>query len=441
LVRALLLGGAIVVAAARPVTWADFPGAIHARLERAGVDASAFPGLLERLNRTHAQRVRDGDFDHLVFYVLQSRHFTALPAIEPALSAKAFAAAGRTPEDAKARITAFLKAVDSPDADVRLSYFRTLVEREWPSRRDREPGVLREYARAMKFLYEKEFVAQRGPDPAGAVASLYRSRGFSTDTAVEAGYVVYLGLGMLKTIEPGRRVRRVLIVGPGLDLAPRTGFVDSALPESYQPWAVIDALVGLGLARLDGLDVVAADINPRVVEHLERARSTPPVLHLISGLDLTTKLTLEADYHEYFAQLGRSIGVTRQQAAETKGRLTKLVQVQAPAARVLSAERADIVTERLFGAPFDLVIATNIFPYLDDVELTMALANVAGILAPGGILLHNEPRPGLREIAEAAGLPLQQSRQAPIAIVAGAPPLADTIWLHRRVSAEARGRD
>ena len=115
--------------------------------------------------------------------------------------------------------------------------------------------------------------------------------------------------------------------------------------------------------------------------------------------------------------------------------------MQAPAARALSAERVDIVTERLSGAPFDLVIATNIFPYLDDMELTMALANVAGMLAPGGALLHNEPRPGLREIAEAAGLPLQQSRQAPIATVAGAPPLADTIWLHRRVSAEARGRD
>jgi hypothetical protein len=71
----------------------------------------------------------------------------------------------------------------------------------------------------------------------------------------------------------------------------------------------------------------------------------------------------------------------------------------------------------------------------------MAVANVAGMLSPGGVLLHNEPRPGLRDIAEAAGLPLQQTRQALIATVAGAPPLADTIWLHRRVSGEARGRD
>jgi chemotaxis methyl-accepting protein methylase len=142
-------------------------------------------------------------------------------------------------------------------------------------------------------------------------------------------------------------------------------------------------------------------------------------------------LTLDAGYREYIAQLGHSIGLARR-VADTNGRPSKLVEVQPSAARVLSAERVDIVTERLAAQPFDLVIATNILPYFDDVELTLAVANIAAMLAPGGILLHNEPRPGLREIAEAAGLPLQQARQAPIAAVAGAPPLVDTIFLHRR---------
>ena len=80
------------------------------------------------------------------------------------------------------------------------------------------------------------------------------------------------------------------------------------------------------------------------------------------------------------------------------------------------------------------MIATNILPYFDDQELALATGNIAAMLAPGGILLHNEPRPALREIAAAAGLPLEQSRQAPIATVAGAPPLADTIFLHRRTA-------
>ena len=92
----------------------------------------------------------------------------------------------------------------------------------------------------------------------------------------------------------------------------------------------------------------------------------------------------------------------------------------------------DIVTERLQGPLFDLVIATNILPYFDDAELALAISNIASMLSPGGVLLHNEPRPALRDLATGAGLALEQSRQAPIARVAGAPPLADTIWLHRR---------
>ena len=56
----------------------------------------------------------------------------------------------------------------------------------------------------------------------------------------EAGFVVNLGLEIIKSLKADRQIRRVLIVGPGLDLAPRTGFRDTP-PESYQPWAVIDA--------------------------------------------------------------------------------------------------------------------------------------------------------------------------------------------------------
>jgi predicted TPR repeat methyltransferase len=114
------------------------------------------------------------------------------------------------------------------------------------------------------------------------------------------------------------------------------------------------------------------------------------------------------------------------------GRLTKVVRVTASAARVLTAAPLDIVTDRLQGVPFDLVVATNILPYFDDVELALATSNIAAMLSRGGSLLHNEPRAARPDVASAAGLPVEQSRRAPIATVAGAPALADTVWLHRR---------
>jgi SAM-dependent methyltransferase len=339
---------------------------------------------------------------------------------------------GRVPANVRTRARDLLRDLDSKDQDPRIVYFRQLAAAALPRGAERETALLREYLRAMRFLYQKEFVAPRAQDAAGAVAALYRSRGLSTDTAVEAGYVVHLGLGVLKALDPGRRVRRVLIVGPGLDLAPRTGLIDDAPPESYQPWAVIDALVALGLARLDDLEVVAADINPRVVDHLRRAASAPPSLRLESGLRETPQLSFERDYREYFQQLGNAISASRAPLNDKDGRLGKVVRVQPSASRALSAVSLDIVTERLTGDPFDLVIATNILPYFGDVELALAVSNIASLLAPGGVLLHNDTRPEVQEDSAAAGLSAEQSRQAPIARVAGAPPLADTIFLHRR---------
>jgi hypothetical protein len=429
------------------ITWED-AAPLGARLEKQGITQAGFASYVERLRENHASRMREGDLDHLVFYLLQSTHFTALPAIEPALSAKGLmetldpaereaflrasrVPAARIPHGVRSRAAALVRALDSPDPDARVTYFRSLARAAFPNARRREDEILREYARVMRFVYEKEFVAQRaGP---AAVAELYRSRGLSTDTAVEAGHVVYTGLGILKSLEPGRHIRRVLIVGPGLDLAPRTSLLETSAPESYQPWAVIDALVSLGLSRLDDLTVVGADINPRVVDHLRRSRSVPPSLALVSGIAETPSVQFSQDYRDYFAQLGRSIGDTQPAANGLPEHLSKTVRVRAEAARALAAESLDIVTERLNGPPFELIIATNILPYFDDAALMLAMSNVAGMLAPGGVFLHNEARPLLGDVANALGLPFEQSRHVIIASVRGAPaPLFDSVWLHRK---------
>jgi len=394
--------------------------------------------------------VREGDLDHLIFYALQSTRFTTLPSLEPALSAKALvdglsdgeretflrtseAPRERIPGPVRSRMTAFMRALDSSTSDARVAYFRALVRATFPKRSARERALLGEYLRAMRFLYEKEFVAQRSARAAEAVEELYRSRGLSTDTAVEAGYLVYLGLGVIKSLESDRRIRRVLIVGPGLDLAPRTALLELAPPESYQPWAVMDALLALGLSRTDDLEMVGADINPRVVDHLRRSRTEPPTLTLVSGIREDENVKLSPEYRDYFARLGRAVGDAAQDAEGANGTLHKTVRIRQAAAGSLRAERLDVVTERLDGPAFDLVIATNILPYFDDVELMLALGNIAGMLAPGGVFLHNEPRPLVGDVTAAIGLPFEQSRQAVIATVRNAPgPLVDSVWLHRK---------
>jgi hypothetical protein len=198
----------------------------------------------------------------------------------------------------------------------------------------------------------------------------------------------------------------------------------------------MDALVSLGLSDVDDLEVVAADINPRVVQHLIRQRIAPPSLTLVSEIRESDTVALSADYREYFQRLGLAIAVRsgRQPAAvpEARGQLAKTVRVSDTAARALRAEALDIVTERLDGEPFDLVVATNILPYFDDPQLALAIANIARMLAPGGTFLHNEARSSMGALTTAVGLPLEHSRHAVIASVRNAPPLVDNIWIHRK---------
>jgi hypothetical protein len=424
---------AAVESSARAIAWTDV-APIRARLERHGITESSFGARVAQIRRRNAERVREGDLDHLIFYLLQSTRFTTLPPIEPALSAKAFTGTGRVPDEVRVRALAFEKALNSSSGDARLRYFRDLVAASFPNPRQRHDALLREYARAMRFLYEKEFVAQRSERAADAIAELYRKRGLSTDTAIEAGFLVYQGLGVLKSLEPTRQIRRVLIVGPGLDLAPRTGLLEAGPPESYQPWAVMDALLALGLSQAEDLVVIGADINPRVVEHLRRARANPPVLEMTVGVQ-GDAIQFSDDYRAYFWNLGSTIGTGRAGGAGSRNytSLHNRVQVRADAARLLHAQRLDIVTERLDGEPFDLVVATNILPYFDDVELMLAIANVASMLRTGGVLLHNEPRPLLGEITSDVGLTFDQLRQAVIATVEGAPrPLSDVVFVHRK---------
>ena len=282
----------------------------------------------------------------------------------------------------------------------------------------------------MRFLYKKEFVAARGSAALADTSRLYQTRGLSTDASVEAGYAVYLALATLRTLEPGLTVRRALVVGPGLDTAPRTGLADAVPPQSYQPFAVMDALLGLKLASADSLSVVGADINPRVVEWLRNVigarfrlrlqpRSQRPAGEVHRGL--------QPLLHAAWGGARR----VRAPEAPVRGRLAKTVDVSSAVTHGIGATALDVVVDRLMDR-YDVVVVTNVFPYLSDEELLLAVTNIASMLAPGGVLIHNEPRPLLARAAVALGLEPVHTRSTLIASVEGSStPLYDVVWMHR----------
>jgi hypothetical protein len=449
LAASLALASAAPHLPTRLLRWADLPSAIQERLGAAGLSAATFPDHQSQQHRRTEARVREGDLDAVVHYALQSTSFTDAAAIEPALSARAFvesvdedrrrrflsgdvSAAGAVPGPVRQRLDALIDALSRAEPRSRLWYVREILRREVPAESQRRAFLAGEYVRAMRFLYEKEFVAQRSGGSA-AVAALYRERGLSTDTAVEAGYLVHLGLATLEALEPARRIRRVLIVGPGLDLAPRTGLLETGPPESYQPYTIVDSLLSLGLSAVDELLVAGADVNARVVTHVQTAPTREVQLTLVSGVGDSPTVSLQEDFRKYFGEFGRSIGAllsTPGLPAGYDGHLRKALRVRPEVSKALTGVRLDVASETIDDGRFDLIVATNVLPYLDDTLLTIALANIAGMLAPDGVFLHNEARALVGEVTGLLGLPLRHARTGVIATVRGAPPLADAVWIH-----------
>ncbi|MPZ19191.1 MAG: hypothetical protein GEV06_14955 [Luteitalea sp.] len=457
----VLLTAPAVHGTTRRAVWSDLPTAVQRHLAAQGIETSDFSSTLERIEKETVNRLRDGDWEALVYYALQARSFTSLPAIEPALSAKMHHEQRAVPADAQARLDALADVLREKrglpsfshrqevktravpvSPDERLEYFRDLVAGDpRVSVRGLAPVLAAEYERVMRFLYDKEFAAAREKRDVAtdAGASLYQQRGYSTDTGVEAGYAVRQALGVIQSLNPSARLRRVLVVGPGLTLASRTGLVDEIPPQSYQPYGVLDDLLSLDLATVSEVTIDCVDINPRVVSHIERLRTTQqaPALELLSAVPDQSSAPLTPEYRTYFGRWGRAIGSPVRASTPPLKRLPahlhRSIRLSPDARARVHAARGNIITDRLEGPPYELVIATNLLTYFDEVELLLGLANVAGIVAPGGHFVHNETRETLIEVADQIGLPIVHTRTVVFTQpTSSAEPLYDRIWIHQR---------
>jgi hypothetical protein len=191
-------------------------------------------------------------------------------------------------------------------------------------------------------------------------------------------------------------VRRVAVIGPGLDFTDKEDGYDFYSQQTIQPFAIIDTLLRLGLADVNNLRVTTFDLSPRVNDHLRRVkerglRGASYTIQL--PRDVQAKWTQEAI--DYWTRFGDQIGAAATPAAVPAGLgavKVRAVRVRPSVAALITPEDVNIVLQRLElppGQEFDLMIATNIFVYYDVFEQSLALANVAKMLRAGGVLLSN----------------------------------------------------
>jgi hypothetical protein len=227
---------------------------------------------------------------------------------------------------------------------------------------------------------------------------LFRERGIALDSSFPPDFALEEALAAAakeRWLEP-RSVRRVAIVGPGLDFVDKSEGYDFYAPQTLQPFAVIDSLVRLGLSERSVLEVTTFDISARVNEHIARAaerarRGEGYVIQVPRDGAVPWKPETVAYWKSFGDRIASPVPAAPVPAAAGPVEI-RAVRVAAEVVRAVHAQDMNVVFQRLDLGPertFDLVIATNILVYYDVFEQCLALSNIEAMLRPGGFLLSN----------------------------------------------------
>jgi hypothetical protein len=370
--------------------------------------AQLWPRWVSDRDRAIRARMARGDEDSVFNFLFLGTTFTPAPRVTNVVASLENADGARIVER---RLDDLVAAVASPGGNERVRFVREVVTRAGidPStaagRRQTRLYLGAIIARVIpeRQAYESAIVsAKQLADPLAALAThstLYRGRGLSSDTSLFPSFAIEAALGEIKSkhILAEASVRRVAIVGPGLDFTDKEEGYDTYPLQTIQPFATIDTLLRVGLATQDDLHVTTFDLNSRVNHHLEvayqRARTGGAyVLSLARNIDERWSDPLVA----YWQRMGDRIGqpapavVTPPNAGSVR---IRAVAVRPEVVTSINAQDLNVVLQRVEQTDaresFDLIIATNVLVYYDVFEQSLAVVNLAAMLRRGGLLLSN----------------------------------------------------
>jgi len=304
---------------------------------------------------------------------------------------------------AEKRADDLIKALASPDGNQGFIEMRAFLEKKGfsfsspSSRKQIKSYLLANLTRMQKEFLQAQQAAKSNRD------QMFQNRGISLDSNLWPDYDIeqqlksLLQKGMLKRGE----IRRVAIVGPGLDFVNKQEGVDFYPPQTIQPFAVLDSLLRLGLAKADTLEIVTFDISSRVNLHIRTIRK-----NAAAGNGYTLQLPWYAEgrwspefrssFTQYWQSLGSQIGqsvppIPVPQAAA--GYETRAVKVRPDMVLRVKPVDMNIVYQYLPlppDQPFDVIIGTNIFLYYGAFEQSLARVNISAMLKKDGYLLSND---------------------------------------------------
>jgi len=356
---------------------------------------SAWKEWSARRAREIRTRMVQGGEDSLANLLLLGTSFTQQPRVTGDLDANRGVV--------QARISDFSRAIAQPSLNERMLFMRRLLEARGYAVNDPR---LQQYLRDnVKRVAQENTVTSRELQSILRLRSstrqfaerstIFRDRGLSVEASLPPNLAIEESLEEMKArgLLALGSVRRVAVLGPGLDFIDKNEGYDFYPPQTLQPFALIDSLLRLGLSKAGEVELATLDISPRVLQHLALARSKAErSFGYVVELPRDPRERWKPATIDYWQRFGDHIGSEAKPTALPQGMKleTRAVRIRPSVVLALRPVEMNIILQRAEPSPaFDLVVATNVFVYYDTFEQCLALRNVQEMLRPGGFLLTN----------------------------------------------------
>ncbi|MFM2123926.1 MAG: hypothetical protein RL328_377 [Acidobacteriota bacterium] len=386
--------------------------------ELKSADAQQFATWTRNQDKAIRARLEQGDLDSMVNLLLFGTSFTT----QPRMTIENLAAETRAGL-LRARLADLQAALAKTDASPRLQFVRDLLRarRLDPASQPAGAYILDNLQRVLKERIEinQKIEAQDSANNA------FSTRGVSLDTTIFPNYAIDAALGEAQSKGLLQSVARAAILGPGLDFIDKDSGFDYYPLQTLQPFALSDSLAS---RKLGNPKITILDISSRVRFHILGAirNAKPYVIQL--PRNKTPWLPAALEYWKHFGDALALPAPALDPPANVTGVETRAVRFPTATVLALDAEDVNIVTQRLTlpdAQRYDLMVATNILVYYTPFEQALALANIAAMLKPGGLLLTND------ELPAHAAIPMRLAGRTEVEYTAQ-PRRGDTVFMYRK---------
>ncbi len=356
-------------------------------------------------------RLEQGDEDSIVNLLLFGTSFTNQPRMTESqmnlLATKnSQNAPGAYETVLRERLNDLLLALSKPQTNERLRFAKSHLTKKLNIRIETADGkeAIRQYliSSLKRVLNESsgfasiiEQARKNDEDIFVVRSKLFSRRGLSSDTSLKPNLAIEKAIAEIKQKGLVGKIRRVAIIGPGLDFTDKEEGYDFYPPQTLQPFAVIESVLKSNLADKASLRIDTYDLSPKVNSHIANFVTLAKFKRKYTvQLPLSTDRKWTDEFNVYWKNFGSLIATPARPRTlgNPPGVKLRSINIRSEFLGMIRSFDTNIVLQSPVLAEkdrYDLVIGTNIFVYYDSFEQGLAMLNLEKMMKDGAMLLSN----------------------------------------------------